>query len=497
MTFLEVVSATALGVHQILGGGAAGMENYKQGKLKDALDAQNTNPQHSLVVDRVNINSPLSKDQSFIPLDPEAQSGANTLSMIVESAGTSIPPAVPEFGVTEGVDMIVETPYDLTQRQTSTDQVLMQKVMGVEMLGSGQLVDPSTATLITYAHAMPVVRDRVDGRPGMQKEIGQNSKVLVGSIGQYSYAYFAVTPGGYTTGIVTGDEQLARLRLYEGPATTDGSAPQLGFYTGEDGDQFVPFMSGQKDGELVYWVPQGNGQFKQVAMAGGKSRVDTSHIRQRDEIPTFSPETWAGMDATAKDKIFAGLPDKSPDGYVKSGVSSVKDNLEKYYDAKGQLVQVYDALTGKYETPEEGGVKEFLLNDGTHWEMPYFGGENGQPMTVADVQKAIDYMAKDGAKGTTMQHSSNSEFQLFVDNKVFKTQGLPGKGSKWGGIAVTYKDHPSNVAFGIWVGDIGPNDSFVIYMNHDGAFYSEVVHTSANNFKGMIRAGQVFASIVP
>ena len=134
-------------------------------------------------------------------------------------------------------------------------------------------------------------------------------------------------------------------------------------------------------------------------------------------IPTFSPETWDGMDQTARDIVLASLPDKSPEGYDKGGLGTVSDNLVKYYKADGTLGSVYNVETGTYLSPDEAGEVDLptitLVNGaGENITIPEFG--------VDEFDKNIQYIAdhvkwEEGDRNASLDaFGNNPELDIFL-----------------------------------------------------------------------------------
>jgi hypothetical protein len=203
-------------------------------------------------------------------------------------------------------------------------------------------------------------------------------------------------------------------------------------------------------------------------------------------IPTFSPEAWAAL---SPDQKRAAVP-PSPD-YIVGDVSTIegKDNYVIVRDPNtGEATGTYNAFTGKIETMQSAGLKEFLLNDGTYWEMAYFGGVDGQPMTVADVQKVIDYMVANGANLPTEKFYSLHKQELIDYIKIYGSKLSIIKGTNTSGKAIPFKDNQSKTAFGVLVNEAG-NGSLVFYWH--GRFDTVYMDISAQDLLNILRSGEI------
>jgi len=157
--------------------------------------------------------------------------------------------------------------------------------------------------------------------------------------------------------------------------------------------ELIPMDSSPVSGSEVVVTLDGKVLINGVQQGGLPESQQTS-----TETVQFDAETWAGMDAIARQAEFDKLPATITfEGreYAKDGFSTVKDNLVKFYDKDGNLL-AYNYLTGEYETPRVAGIIELDLTDGTKWEMPaFYPTEQTEEAQIATLEKLVDFIIND------------------------------------------------------------------------------------------------------
>jgi hypothetical protein len=209
-------------------------------------------------------------------------------------------------------------------------------------------------------------------------------------------------------------------------------------------------------------------------------------------VVKFDVSVWDAMDQPARDSVKDALPvsinylDAVTNETVeltRGGFSTVKDNLVKFYDG-GLLVQVYDFENGKYMTPEQAGIIEFLLTDSTTWEIPYFGKDQAQ--------EAVNFMANDGAMGAYADFGKSTEISTYALTRFNKLVNF-NRQFKGGGTVQYDGDPKGGAAFAVSIADYGAQNTFLTYMTPDFKFNTIMLNVSAKAAAGMMSLKQVTA----
>ncbi len=211
-----------------------------------------------------------------------------------------------------------------------------------------------------------------------------------------------------------------------------------------------------------------------------------------EKVVKFDASVWDSMDQPARDSVKDALPvtisfadavTNETVELMRGGFSTVKDNLVKFYDG-GLLVQVYDFENGKYMTPEQAGIIEFLLTDNTTWEIPYFGKDQAQ--------EAVNFMANDGAMGAYVDFGKSTEISTYALTRFNKLINFNRQ--FYGGGTVQYDGDPKGgAAFAVSIADYGAQNTFLTYMTPDFKFNTIMLNVSAKAAAGMMSLKQVTA----
>jgi hypothetical protein len=206
------------------------------------------------------------------------------------------------------------------------------------------------------------------------------------------------------------------------------------------------------------------------------SETPTPPTTETQPAPTkFDAATWSAMDATARQAEFDKLLATTADGYTKGGFSIVKDNLVKFYK-DGNLTSVYNFETGTYMTPEQAGIKEFDLTDGTKWEVEAF----------ATGQEAIDdaYYVH-GARAIQREMIADPVVNTYFDNYIYK---VPGYDNERAWAPIIDSTNPSKAAFGIFACSYG-SGSLMTYYGSDKKFHTDYVNEDPKIFVSKVSSG--------
>lgn len=383
-----------------------------------------------------------------------------------------------------------------------TERVMLQ--VGESLAAEGIEIAPETMSATTFTHDMTVLRSGEDGRPEVEKLMGENATIVYGMDqgGQY-HAIFDLSPDGTATGIKLDSEnnQLVLLDVYRGEVGTSFEN-MIGYY--DKDKNFIPLVDYSDPNNTKVSVPKGEGaSFSSVS--GGKPMYMPINEFQRlsEKIVTYDANTWDTMDQTARDAVLAKLPETNSDGYTRGGFSEADDSLVKYY-ANGKLASLYDITSGKYLTPEAANVAELDLTDTTKWDMAAFWpeqfdgnievmNEDGTVKTLSPELQMINELLKHFIDDNV--DWGNTEFKLMSEdtsgnlNFIARLKKIPNLKFVGGMVFPSEPGIDSNKQFKIGFKSLnyeGREVTIINYYVNDNESRAAMVGVSVNDFKALI-----------
>jgi hypothetical protein len=230
---------------------------------------------------------------------------------------------------------------------------------------------------------------------------------------------------------------------------------------------------------------------------GDKSyRLDVAQGKWVDAVVKFDAQNWAGM--SPEEKVASVPVNETYQVGIASSIPGKENYVSLVDPITKEMIGAWDSTTGEVVSMAEAGFIVLNLNDGTKYQMPYFGMAELDRDTAtvedreANVQRAIDYMVSLDAWGTAGQMSSSPEVNTYQYEFANKLDLLSK--TEFTGARVFYDGEPvSGLAFEVGLGLYGKNLTLASFMDKDLHFHLVIIDDNYKVVAGMMGNKKVFA----